>query len=273
MKALWNEAIELLKEHEPKDGYYLAFSGGKDSIVCYDLLVKSGVKFDAHYNSTTIDPPELLRYMKENYPDVEWHYPVYKKKATNFYQLVRSKGLPTRKFRWCCGILKEGGGFGRFMIDGIRAAESHERSKREKMEYFLKPYWRKKYKGQDISLDLLDKLKEEKRAKKVIHVIFSWSDAEIWEYIKSNDIPYCKLYDRGWHRIGCICCPAKRAGRAKDLEMFPTYKENILKSIKCVMNEKGWFAKFEDETETLNWWLSEKSEDDYLAEKANEDKI
>jgi len=43
-------AIQRLKQHEPPDGYYLGFSGGKDSIDIYDIAVKAGVKFDAHYN-------------------------------------------------------------------------------------------------------------------------------------------------------------------------------------------------------------------------------
>lgn len=34
------EAIELLKEHEPPDGYHVSFSGGKDSCVIYDLVKK-----------------------------------------------------------------------------------------------------------------------------------------------------------------------------------------------------------------------------------------
>jgi PP-loop superfamily ATP-utilizing enzyme len=51
-------AIKLLKDYEPKEGYYLGFSGGKDSVVVYDIAVKSGVKFDAHYCVSPIDPPE-----------------------------------------------------------------------------------------------------------------------------------------------------------------------------------------------------------------------
>ena len=54
------DAINLLREHEPKDGYYLCFSGGKDSVVIYDLAVRAGVKFDAHHNITTVEPPEIL---------------------------------------------------------------------------------------------------------------------------------------------------------------------------------------------------------------------
>ena len=42
------DAIQRLKSFEPKDGYYLAFSGGKDSQCIYHLAKMAGVKFDAH---------------------------------------------------------------------------------------------------------------------------------------------------------------------------------------------------------------------------------
>ena len=41
-------AIDLLRQYEPEEGYYLANSGGKDSGVLRHLAIKSGVKFDAH---------------------------------------------------------------------------------------------------------------------------------------------------------------------------------------------------------------------------------
>ena len=67
-------AIDRLKAFEPKEGYYLAFSGGKDSQCIYHLDKMAGVKFDAHYSVTTVDPPELMRFIREQYPDVEWEY-------------------------------------------------------------------------------------------------------------------------------------------------------------------------------------------------------
>jgi phosphoadenosine phosphosulfate reductase len=68
-------AIGILKQFEPEDGYYLAFSGGKDSICIYQLAKMAGVKFDSHYNLTTVDPPEVVRFIKTEYPDVEIHRP------------------------------------------------------------------------------------------------------------------------------------------------------------------------------------------------------
>ena len=35
-----------------------------------------------------------------------------------------------------------------------------------------------------------------------------------WDYIRSEHIPVNPLYERGFHRVGCIGCPlAGRAGR------------------------------------------------------------
>ncbi|GAI29127.1 unnamed protein product, partial [marine sediment metagenome] len=60
-KSLEDIAIERLKTFEdsaiaknPK-GYYLAYSGGKDSDTILDLVRRSGVKYEAHYHVTTCD--------------------------------------------------------------------------------------------------------------------------------------------------------------------------------------------------------------------------
>ena len=43
-------------------GFYVGFSGGKDSQVALDLVKRAGVKFEAYYNVTTIDPPENVYF-------------------------------------------------------------------------------------------------------------------------------------------------------------------------------------------------------------------
>jgi phosphoadenosine phosphosulfate reductase len=100
-----HKTLDRICEFEPKEGYYLAFSGGKDSQTVYHLLKMAGVKFDAHFNLTTVDPPELVRFVKQNYPDVEIIRP-----PRTMWQLIVSNGPPTRIFRFCCRELKETGG-------------------------------------------------------------------------------------------------------------------------------------------------------------------
>ena len=68
-------AIKRLKAFEPPEGYYLAFSGGKDSQAVYHLAKMAGVKFDAHYCVTSVDPPELVKFIKTHYPDVSREIP------------------------------------------------------------------------------------------------------------------------------------------------------------------------------------------------------
>lgn len=104
------QSVERLKEHEPPEGYYVAFSGGKDSIVILKLCQLAGVKYHAHYHMTTIDPRGLSTFIRKNYPEVSIDYPYYKGKRINYYDLVSKKGLPNRRVRWCCQMLKEVGG-------------------------------------------------------------------------------------------------------------------------------------------------------------------
>lgn len=50
------DAINLLIEQEPDDGYYGATSGGKDSIVIMELAKRAEVKVEWHCHLTTVDP-------------------------------------------------------------------------------------------------------------------------------------------------------------------------------------------------------------------------
>jgi 3''-phosphoadenosine 5''-phosphosulfate sulfotransferase (PAPS reductase)/FAD synthetase and related enzymes len=33
-----------------------------------------------------------------------------------------------------------------------------------------------------------------------------WSDADVWDYIHTRNLPYCKIYDMGYDRTGCVFC-------------------------------------------------------------------
>ncbi len=190
-------AIERLKTYEPVDGFWLAFSGGKDSVVLYDLAVKSEVKFTAHYNLTTVDPPELVRFIKQEYPQVIVEHP-----KKTMWQLIEKNGLPYRNRRFCCRKLKESAGVGA-ILTGIRREESPRRGKRCVFEY--------------------DKHNNDKW---YIHPIYDWLKTEVWSYIWTNGISYCKLYDEGYERIGCMLCPfSKQTEKQLIIAKYPQVVE------------------------------------------------
>ena len=124
-------SIQLLRHYEPlalklsPDGYWLAYSGGKDSDVILQLAKLAGVKYKAVYNVTTLDPPELTRYIRREHKEVTWNLP----KISMLRMFLESaKGPPTRLARWCCQVYKEQGGNGTVKIIGVRAAESPRRA-------------------------------------------------------------------------------------------------------------------------------------------------
>ena len=80
------QAISRILLHEPADGYYVAFSGGKDSCVVLDLIKRAGVKYDAHYNVTTVEPPELLKFIHDYHRDV-----IIEKPEMPMYKLIEKK--------------------------------------------------------------------------------------------------------------------------------------------------------------------------------------
>jgi len=131
------KSIERLRAFEPPEGYYLAFSGGKDSVVCKALLDMAGVKYDATYRVTSVDPPELVRFIKDVHPDVRrevQRYPEDYKNETlqgkpiTMWNLIPEKLIPpTRLIRYCCTKLKESGGDGRLTVTGVRWEESYQR--------------------------------------------------------------------------------------------------------------------------------------------------
>lgn len=126
-------AIDRLQSFEPKEGYYLAFSGGKDSQCIYHLAKMAGVKFDAHYRITSVDPPELVRFIKTQYPDVALDYPRDADgNVITMWNLIPKQIIPpTRKARYCCDKLKESGGEGRLTVTGVRWAESPARKQNQ----------------------------------------------------------------------------------------------------------------------------------------------
>ena len=268
-------SIALMRKAEPlalsmhPDGFHLAFSGGKDSIVLYRLAQMAGVKFKAHMQITTIDPPELMCFVRRNYPDVELRRP-----EINFYNLIKKKKmLPHRKSRYCCQYLKEQAGAGTVTLLGIRRSESARRSKRNELEIA-----NHKYSG---TLDQFSIAHEQKhvcikgRDKLLVSPIFHWSHADIWAFIHINNMPYCKLYDEGYTRIGCIFCPMASV-RTKQMNRlrYPGVEWALKKTIQYLIDSNGYGNRYSATAdEIFDWWISNKGYNEYFENLRKQTKI
>lgn len=248
-------AIRRLQMFEPKEGYYLCFSGGKDSVVIKALADMAKVKYDAHYSLTSVDPPSLVRFIKETHPDVIFETPRYKDgtRITMWNLIPKKKMPPTRVVRYCCESLKEHGGEGRFCVTGVRHAESAKRRLRGGLEV---ADGRKKR----IRLDPDNPDNEEMvricptKGKHVLNPIIDWEDEDVWEFIHTYDIPYCSLYDEGHTRLGCISCPMSTK-QAEELEKYPKYKQAYIRAFDRMLeasNKKGEWKTGED---VMKWWV------------------
>lgn len=225
------EAVNILQKYEPPEGYYLAFSGGKDSLCCYYLCKIAGVKFDAHYNFTTVDPPELVAFVR-TFDDVIIDHPGIDK---TMWALIVKHGIPPmRNIRYCCKELKENKAPGCIQILGVREEESSKRKGRKVLNF---------------SSPLGD----------VINIIYYWSEAEVWEFIGCNLIDYCSLYDEGYSRLGCVGCPMGRAQKmVKAFERYPLYKQAYLRTFEKMLEEWAYREKerpWKTAQDVFDWWV------------------
>lgn len=275
-------SIERLKAFEPRngEGYYLAFSGGKDSVVCKALLDMAQVKYDATYRITSVDPPELVRFIKEMHPDVVREYPRYSDGtvATMWNLIPRHTMPPTRLVRYCCKWLKESGGDGRMTVTGVRWAESVNRQKNQGLVTMMgksavkeigdDPNFSNTQRGGVIlTNDNADSRRMVERCyarhKTTVNPIIDWTDTDVWDFIKSEGVPYCSLYDEGWHRLGCIGCPmARKHGRERAFARWPKYKEAYLRSFGKMMERRiekglvdGSWRMGTTPMDVFRWWM------------------
>lgn len=254
------KAIMRLQTYEPPEGYYLCFSGGKDSVVIKALADMAGVKYDAHYAVASVDPPELVRFIKDEHPDVAFDYPKDKQGNTvTMWSLIAKNTMPpTRIVRYCCEHLKEHGGQGRLKVTGVRWDESVRRKKSHSEVTFADKKTRRVIQEELSEEDyaptpqggVMLRLDNRENARIVemcykdhttlINPIIDWTTEEVWEFIKEYDIPYCGLYDEGFKRLGCIGCPmASKAIREHEFERWPKYKNLYLLAFEKMIKNRG----------------------------------
>lgn len=257
-------AIELFRLFERTamcyhpEGYYLAFSGGKDSVVIYALAKMAGVRFHAHYHMTTVDPPELVRFIRTSFPGVSIDYP----KISMWNLIVNKQIPPTRINRYCCGHLKENGGESCFTVTGVRWQESMKRANRD----FVEILGTKEKSKRIIYLncDNEDARRQVEtcslKGKRILNPIIDWTEDDVWKFIRRYRIPYCCLYDQGFCRIGCIGCPlASTKNRVREFQRYPGYRQAYVNTFDRMVQARLESGKspgnWKDGERVFQWWL------------------
>ena len=200
---LKDEAFQFVQDsvkNYPPENIVISFSGGKDSTVVADLVVRalSNPGLVHIFGDTTLEFPLTYQYIER----FRKHNPkIILKTSRNrdqeFYNVCEDIGAPSRVMRWCCTMFKTGP-ITRILTNlyrdkklltfyGIRKCESVSRSKYNRIE------------------DNAEAIKIKKQV--VASPIFYWKDIDIWLYMLGENVDFNDAYKLGYDRVGCWCCP------------------------------------------------------------------
>lgn len=225
------ESIDFIRQKIP-NGTNVGFSGGKDSIVTAKLMELSGIQHTLTYSFTGLDPPEVVRFIRRNYPQCR-----ILKKGRTFWRDLAVNVPPSDRLRWCCTLLKK---TKYDQIQGIRAEEGTRRANRPRINL---------YKGRML-----------------YYPIFYWKEWQVWDFIKKYNLPYPSLYDEGFDRIGCIVCPyhSEKTGKLHKLyrNRWPHFFERFEREISKLFYKRisqGKKMYFNTPEEFLEAWYLDDS--------------
>lgn len=205
MECLVQETIKKIynyfMEYRSKvDVYYVAFSGGKDSVVMLDLVSRAlpHNDFKVLFGDTGMEFPDTYDVVNKieewcSYENIEF---LRSKSKLDPNYTWNQFGPPAQTLRWCCSVHKStpqilllraitnNPKFKGLAFTGVRGDESASRS-----EY------------DDISLG------EKVKGQYSCHPILEWNTAELFLYIYKNNLILNDAYKKGNGRAGCLVCP------------------------------------------------------------------
>lgn len=196
------QAVKLLQVFGKGKVVEVSYSGGKDSDVILELAKMAGIEFRAIYKNTTIDPPYTHKHCRNNGVEIL-------KPSMRFLDIVKKSGFPTRRARFCCGVMKEYKVMDN-AVQGIRRSESTARAKRYQEPIICRLYGNNKKNHVNVCLPILE-----------------WTDKDVERFIELRGIKCHPLYydEQGkFHverRLGCIGCPLQSDQGEKDFLEYP----------------------------------------------------
>lgn len=252
----------------------VTYSGGKDSDTVLRLAQIAKIPFEVQHSHTTADAPETVYHVRNKFRelelagikcDIDYHVQPDGKRVTMWNLIPRKLMPPTRLMRYCCSELKEGGGKDRFIITGVRWAESAARKKnRGSLEVIARRKERSLILSNDNDEDRRLFESCQMKGKRVVNPIIDWSTEDVIDFCEAEKVNLCALYAEGWHRVGCIGCPMVGKKRYIEFARYPTYKKAYIAAFDRMIEErkrrgaKGNGALgFETGVDVFHWWMED----------------
>ena len=211
-----NQSIRLLQQVQkahPDEVIEIAYSGGKDSDVILQLAKEAGIRYEAIYKNTTIDPPGTIRHAQE------MGATIIRPKRT-FGELIQKKGLPSRFARFCCQELKEYK-VRDVAVMGVRRSESKKRA-----EQYSEPTQCRFYGSKKNHVE-------------AIYPILEWTNDDVAAYLTDRKVKCAPRYydEKGvFHvdrRLGCMCCPLQsKKLRIEHFHQYPGMAKFYIRNLR-----------------------------------------
>jgi phosphoadenosine phosphosulfate reductase len=276
MSDLEQTAIERLKAASDmslrlfEKPLVITYSGGKDSDVLLHLAQVSGIPFEALHSLTTADAPETVRHVYDTFRrleekgvkcTVDKHVQPDGSRVTMWNLIPRKLMPPTRLMRYCCAVLKEGGGKDRFIATGVRWAESTARKRRGGLEVLTSKLQSKLILSNDNDEDRRLFETCQLKGKRVVNPIIDWKDNEVLDYATAIEkIPMNPLYCEGFHRVGCVGCPMASKARTMEFARYPRIKAAYIRAFDRMLEERrkrSLPCQWQSGVDVFHWWMED----------------
>lgn len=275
MSDLEQTAIERLKAASDmslrlfEKPLVITYSGGKDSDVLLHLARASGIPFEILHSLTTADAPETVRHVYDTFRrleekgvkcDVDKHVQPDGSRVTMWNLIPRKLMPPTRLVRYCCAVLKEGGGKDRFIATGVRWAESTARKRRGGLEVLTSKPQSKLILSNDNDEDRRLFETCQLKGKRVVNPIIDWKDNEVLDYAAIEKIPMNPLYCEGFHRVGCVGCPMASKARTMEFARYPRIKAAYIWAFDRMLEKRrkrGLPCQWQSGVDVFHWWMED----------------
>lgn len=247
----------------------ITYSGGKDSDVLLHLARASGIPFEVLHSLTTADAPETVRHVYDTFRrleekgvkcTVDKHVQPDGSRVT-MWNLIQKKLMPpTRLMRYCCAVLKEGGGKDRFIATGVRWAESTARKRRGGLEVLTSKPQNKLILSNDNDEDRRLFETCQLKGKRVVNPIIDWKDNEVLDYAAIEKIPMNPLYCEGFHRVGCVGCPIASKARTMEFARYPKIKAAYIRAfdrMNLERRKRGLPCQWQSGVDVFHWWMED----------------